>query len=159
MGRFIAGLATLLLGTSPVWAGELDRDCTGPKGKAINPGDKVLSPSKATGLQTLLPSNGKDALGKGSELDEESPTQAYRVGGWGRGWGGWGRGWGGWGWGRGWYGYRGWGWGWGGWRWGWPYYARAWAWGWPNYAGLWRPYVGYGYGAAYADYPYSDYCW
>jgi hypothetical protein len=82
---------------------------------------------------------------KGSELDGESPTQAWwcrpRFGcGWG-GWGGWGRcGWGGWG---------GWGLrncGWGGWG-GWGCGYRALSCGWPAYGfcGGFYPYYFTGY--------------
>jgi hypothetical protein len=172
MVRLMAGLAVALLGAAPVWAGELDGDFAGAQSKATKA--QAVAPALSSPAQQI---DAKAGLAKGSELDDESPAQAYRGGwgggrgwgGWGRGgWGGWGRGgWGGWGrgwggWGRGWYGYRGWGWGrgWGGWGGGWPYYASAWrwGWGWPYYASLWRPYVGYyGYGPAYYD-SYS-YCW
>jgi hypothetical protein len=160
MYRLIAGITVALLGAAPVWAGELDGDFGGAARKAPTAGEKILPASTST---AKLPGKGQAVLAKGSELDDESPTQARRGGwgrgwggygrgwgGWGRGWGGWGRGWGGWGWGRGWYGYRGWGW---------PYYASAWrwGWGWPYYASLWRPYRGYDYGSYY--YPYYDYCW
>ena len=162
MVRLMVGLAVGLLGAASVQAGELDGDFPGAQGKA--PKAQVIAIS--TALTALAQkTDAKSALAKGSELDDESPAQAYR-GGWGRGWGGWGRGsggwgrgWGGWGWGgwgRGWYGYR----GWGGGGWGWPYYARAWRWGygWPYYASLYLPSVGYySYAPAYYD-PYA-YCW
>jgi hypothetical protein len=63
------------------------------------------------------------ALAAATELDRETPSQAWFV----RRWGGWGWGWGrpwGWGWGRPW------GWGWGrplAWGLGW---GRPWGWGW-----------------------------
>jgi hypothetical protein len=154
--RLIAGLVVALLGAVPVWAGELDGDFAGPKGQSLKAGEKIRpAPAEPT-------DRGKSDLAKGSELDDESPAQAYRGGGgrgWGgRGWGGGGRGWGG-GYGRGW---GGWGRGWGGWGRGWyggwgrGWYG-GWGWGWPYYAGLWRPYWGYGYGS-YFD-PYYAYGW
>jgi hypothetical protein len=185
MLRINSVLTIAILSAAPAWAGELDQEFVSQPSKAAKArAEKGLLPATTTAKAQLSQEQAKVALAKGSELDDESPAQAYRGGwgrgggGWGRGWGGWGRGWGGWGrgwggWGRGWYGYRGWGWGrgWGGWGWGgwgggWPYYASAWrwGWGWPYYASLWRPYVGYGYGPGYSYYPgyYYDsysYCW
>jgi hypothetical protein len=99
MKRIIASLAIVLL-ASPVWAGELDGEFAGIEGKGKKSGDKMLPASKGATLLSLLQTNAKETPAKGSELDAESPTQAFRTGwggGWGRGWGGWGRGWGGWG--------------------------------------------------------------
>src|SRR5438874_6092372 len=123
MVRLMAGLVVALLGAAPVWAGELDGDFVGVPGMAPKVQEKAIAAPLSSLAQQM---DAKAALAKSSELDEESPAQAYRRGGWGgggwgrggggwgrgwgRGWGGWGRGWGG-GWGRGWYGYRGWGWG------------------------------------------------
>ena len=171
MIRIYGVLMVAILTAVPAWAGELDKEFISQPNKAAKAGGQKDRPA-ATQLSDV-----KAATAKASELDDESPTQAYRggwgrgSGGWGRGWGGWGRGWGGWGrgwggWGGGWYGYRGWGWGrgWSGWGGsGWPYYASAWrwGWGWPYYASLWRPYVGYGYYPySYSGYYYPyDYCW
>jgi hypothetical protein len=114
------GLAT------PVWAGELDRE--------FKAGD-VKAPATAprSSPKTVI------ELVSGSELDQESPTQAWRRGGWGGHYGGWGGHYGGWG-GR----YGGWGHGWG---YGHVGYHRSY------YGGF---YGGWGYGASYA-YPYSYY--
>ena len=123
-------------------AGELDREYKGGDAKGSVATTKAL-PEPATKVST------------GTELDDESPTQAHRRGwgwggGWGRGWGGWGGGWGwggrGWGWGRGWGVSVGWGGGWGGWGWG----GRGWGWGggWGGY----RSYYGVGYWPSYSYY-------
>jgi hypothetical protein len=133
-------------------AGELDREFKGGDVKA-----KATAPESAT----------KSAIERvaGTELDKESPTQAWRRGGWGwgggwgrgwgwgggwgRGWGvGWGRGWGGWGWGRGWGVSVGWGGGWGGWGWG-------SGWGWPGWGwgGGWGWSPGWGWGTVSVGFP------
>src|SRR5437868_309348 len=101
MVRLMAGLAVALLSAASVRAGELDGDFSGAQGKAPKVQAKTISPALASLAQNT---DANSALAKGSELDDESPAQAYRSGwgrgGWGRGWGGGGRGWGGWG--RGW---------------------------------------------------------
>jgi hypothetical protein len=144
--HLVAVAAALSLGT-PIFAGELDREFKQSRGEVLETASKA-----ATG-----PASEKLARPQlaGSELDEESPTQAwhYRRGwGYGGGWG-YGRGWGGysvgWGYGRGW-GYGG---GWGGYRVGWGGYGYGFSsWNRPFYGGLgfssyypsWG-YVSYGY--------------
>jgi hypothetical protein len=133
MLRLITGLAALLM-AGPALAGELDREYSGKKtgspavsGKSSSPSNNAALAQRQSGTENA----------RASELDEESPTQAYRRGGWGGGWrGGWGGGW------RGgyWGGYRGWG-GYYGWR-------RPWG-------GYWGgPYVGIGIGyPSYYGYP------
>jgi hypothetical protein len=98
--------------------------------------DKEAAKSNAAPAAVAATTTNSPAVG--TELDKESPQDAYHHhGGWGGGWGhrGWGGGWGG-------YGYRGWGGGWGGYgyrsfggfyR---PYYSGF---------GFFRPYYGYGY--------------
>jgi hypothetical protein len=93
MRAMICGLALFALAPA-VGAGELDREGTPAKSALVAPADAT---AKAPA---------------GSEMDKESPRDAYfyrgHWGGWGGGWGyrgfGWGGGWGGWG-------YRGLGWG------------------------------------------------
>lgn len=94
---FVAGL------TLPLVAGEMDNDTT----------TKKTQPAATLGYGAV------NTATAASELDQESPTQAWRR----YGWGGWGCG------------YRGgWGYGWGvGYR---PYYG-GWGWG-----GYYRPYYG-----------------
>ena len=114
-------------------AGELDREFKGGDANGSTATPKAL-PEPASTAST------------GTELDDESPTQAHRRG-WGGGWGGWGwggRGWGwgggGWGWGGGWG--RGWGGGWGG--------GGGGGWGWGGYRSY---YGGLGYWPSYSFYP------
>src|SRR6266852_3046238 len=96
MVRLMAGLAVALLGTAPVWAGELDGDFVGAPAKAHKVQEKAIAaPLPSLAQQT----DAKAAVATSSELEEESPAQAYRRGGGGGGGGG-GRGGGG-GWGRG----------------------------------------------------------
>ena len=124
-----------------LWAARLDKDFAGKQG-----------PFRSRCMSRHTLSSGRHTSRGRTELDRETPAQAWRFRGWGgRGWGGWGRGgWGrGWGWGgRGW---GGWGWGhrWGGWGWGgygWGGYGwGGWGWGWPSYS------VGY--------YSPSDHSW
>jgi hypothetical protein len=119
-------------------AGELDREFKGGDAKGSVTTPKAL-PETASKVST------------GTELDDESPTQAWRryggyggwgrgYGGWGHGYGGWGRGYGGWGHGRGWgvsigVGYGGWGYG-----------------GWGGYGSWYRPYYGVSYWPSYSYY-------
>src|SRR5216683_4373848 len=143
MVRIMMALAVALLAVAPVAADELDKEFGAIAGKTPQAVLKSGGPQTNSASTPSLKdqSDAKTAWMKGSELDDESPTQAYRAGwggGRGRGWGGWGRGWSG-GWGGGWGGWWGRGWGWNrGWGWG--------GWGWPYYASIWRPYVGYGLG-------------
>ena len=118
----------------PAVAGELDREYQGSDAKATA---AKTSPVAASKLATA------------TELDKESPTQAWRRGGWGGGFrGGWGHGWG-----------RGWGWGHVGWyR---PYHGFYGSWGWPSYYSYWPTYyyptVGYAYYPGYVSYGYPGY--
>jgi hypothetical protein len=166
MVRIMMALGIALLAVRPVAADELDKEFgdVGSKTRLAAPKSTLASADPSGAVPSLKEqSDAKASMKKGSELDDESPAQAYRGGwggGWGRRWGGWGRGW--YGGGRGW-GWGGWGRGWGGWwgrGWGWN---RGWGWGgwgggWPYYASLSRPYIGYGYGSGYY-YPYGGYCW
>jgi hypothetical protein len=149
MKTHIIALAVVWGLATPGFAGELDREFKGSDAKA----PAAPQPSAKPAIEVV----------SGTELDDESPTQAGRYyGGWRGGWGhghGWGGGWGygrGWGWGAsvGW-GY-GRGWGWGGWGYGgyrsWyrPYYGFYGGLGyWPSY--YYRPF--YPYYSAYAYYP------
>jgi hypothetical protein len=124
------GLAT------PVWAGELDREFKAGDVKA-----PATAPRPSAGSAIELVS--------GTELDEESPTQAWRRGGWGGHYGGWGHGWGG-------HYHGGWGHGWGyghvGYR---PYYGFYGASYWPS-SYYYRPYYSY-YSPVYAYSYYPTY--
>src|SRR5438128_4370423 len=138
MLRLFTGLAAVALMAGPALAGELDGEFAGKKNGS--PVVTAKTPSPSTNAALAKEQSAADKA-KASELDQESPTQAYRRGGWGGGWrGGWGGGWRG-GWGGGWGGYyRGWG-GYYGWR-------RPW--------GYWGgPYVNLSFGYAYYGYPYA----
>jgi hypothetical protein len=123
MKRALASLIVALLMSAPLVAGELDQE--------------IKSPAKPEALAVKAPSTPV------SELDAESPTQA-----WGRyRWGAWGCGYRGWGWG----GYGGWGVGfyrpWGGWCGGWGgCYPR---WGWGVNVGFYRPWGGFYHGGCW----------
>jgi len=144
MVRLTASLAVTLLVGAPLCAGELDKEFA-TRGPAT-PQEK-----SAIALVKTAPTQEASAPAKASELDDETPADAIRRGGWGGWHGGWGRGWGSGGWGRGWGwgGYRGWGWGWRGGRW----------WG----AGLRYAYWPAYYYPGYASYAYYGYpgaaCW
>jgi hypothetical protein len=163
MVRHLTGLAIALVTTTPLWAGELDREFVGsaPKTQVLPAGRNEAQPAESSAIPATV------ASARRSELDRESPTQASRGGGghwggghWGGYWGGRGWGWGGrgWGWGGRYWGY---GWGWGSRYWGWgrPYWAwGGWGWGYPYYGygayvsvpgvyvGVGYPAFGYGYG-------------
>jgi hypothetical protein len=140
MLRLLTGLAAALLLAGAACAGELDAEFAGKQATTASLTDQKASPS----TNRLLP--GEKDLQKplASELDQESPAQAYR--GWRGGWHG----------GYRWGGYRGY---YGGYRWGgyygyrpWGYYGwrRSWYWGLP-YVNL---VIGYPY---YYPYPYYGY--
>ncbi|HEX3150008.1 MAG TPA: hypothetical protein VHR66_18165 [Gemmataceae bacterium] len=151
--HLIAAVAVICL-AMPVSAGELDREFKGADVKALT-----------------TTAGSKDKSVASTELDKESPVQAWRRGGWGGFHGGWGwgggyRGWGGyhggWGWGVGYRGWGGYGYGWGGYR-GWGLSA---AYYWPSYSyfpSYYYPAVSYSYYPAwgYVNYGYPSYycCW
>lgn len=132
MIRYCMGLlAIVLFAGSQAYCGELDNEFPG-KSAPVN---KAVATPAHTQMTSLAP------VKAGTEMDRETPSQAWGRG-WGggyRGWGGWGRGWGGWG-------YRGWGW---------PgyvagFYAPYYAW--PVYAYGYSPIVRAGWG-------YPGWCW
>src|SRR2546421_11246583 len=133
MLRFLTGLAAMALTAGSALAGELDGEFAGKKVSSPIVAGKTTS--SAAGAVSAKQQSATDKAGT-SELDQESPTQAYRRGGWGGGWrGGWGGGWRG-----GWGGYyRGWG----------GYYGGRRPWG---YWG--SPYVNLSFGYPYYGYPY-----
>jgi hypothetical protein len=111
----------------PAFAGELDREFKG-------------SDVKVRATATAPPTDLASTRVSGTELDEESPTQAWRRGGWGGHYGGWGHGWGG--------HYHGGG-----------YYHGGWGHGWGyGHVGYHRSYYGF-YGASYwpSSYYYRPY--
>jgi hypothetical protein len=137
MLRLLASAVTGMLVLGAVRAGELDKEFAGKKAISANAANDLNAPTA-------------DKV-KASELDDESPDQAYR------GWrGGWGRGYRGYGWSGG---YRGYGWGAGYRGYGWGGYNRPYGYGW-NRAYWGVPYVNlsFGYPAYYAPYySYSPY--
>src|SRR5262245_34581694 len=138
MLRLMIGLAAALLLTAAVGAGEMDGEFAGKQAATASTTDTNASSSRHARL--LGPGGIEQPLA--SELDQESPTQAYR--GWRGGWGG----------GYRWGGYRGY---YGGYRWGGSYGYRPWGyygWGRPWYGGV--PYVSVAIGYPYY-YPYPYY--
>src|SRR4051794_25936518 len=127
MRTHLIALAAVWGLVTPVGAGELDREFKGGDAKA-----SATAPSPKSVI----------AVVSGTELDKDSPTQAWRRGGWGGHYGGWGGHYGGWGHHGGWGHYGGWGQGWG--------YGHV---GYRSYYGF---YGGWGYGASYYR-PYSYY--
>jgi hypothetical protein len=158
MRMHLIAIAAVICLAVPLSAGELDREFKGGDVKALA---TVARPSTAPSDKTIA----------STELDKESPTQAWRRGGWGGYHGGWGwgggyRGWGGyhggWGWGGGYRGWGGYGLGWGGGYRGWGLSA---AYYYPSYsfASYYYPSVSYSYYpawgyASYYGYP-SYYYW
>ena len=128
MRTHLITLAAVLGLATPLWAGELDREFKG-------------SDTKVPPAAPQAPSTSAGELASGTELDDESPTQAHRRWGWGVGYG---RGWGGWGYG---------GWGYGGWHR--PYYGYYGGWGWPSYG--YRPYHSFYYPTYAYSYPLWSY--
>jgi len=122
----LPALAAALGLAIPAFAGELDREFKG-------------SDVKVRGTATAPATEVASTRVSGTELDDESPTQAWRRHGWGGGWG---------------HGYRGWGGGWGvGYRsWYRPSYGFYGGLGyWPSY------YHGSFYASYYPSYAYSYY--
>ena len=143
MLRLMTGLAAALLLTGAALAGEMDIEFAGKEAATASTADKRAHPS----TKAMLPAERDVEQPLASELDQESPTQAYR--GWRGGWGGGYRSGGyrgyyaGYRWG-GYYGYR--PWGYYGWR-------RPWYWGIP-YVSLG---IGYPYYYAYPNYSTYSY--
>ncbi len=153
MLRYLTGVTAALVLALPVSAGELDREFAGKPGAVAGKASPSETGAQAAKVGELL-----------GELDDESPTQAWRR----HGYGGWRHG--GWGWrGHGWGGY-----GWRGYGWGYPRYSFSLSLGYggyggyggwyrPWYHGYYRPYyypISYAYYPAYSYYyPSWGYCW
>ena len=146
MTRYLWCLAIAVLAGTSLRAGELDEEFAA-KSPATPTVQKRIAPVNVVtaGLSARAGKASADGW-KASEMDAETPTQAWH-GGWG------GCGWRGCGWRGGWGGY-----GWGGWRGGWGGYGWG---GWGGYGwrgwglGYYPSYFGYGYGG----YPGWGSCW
>jgi hypothetical protein len=150
MRRLLSCLAAFLLVEGSLRAGELDAEF----GPALTVPRPAATPAEAAAPEAPLAVAGRDERLPGwtaSELDAETPTQAFHGGGFHGGFGGFHGGFGGFrggfggfggfrggfggfggfgrvgfgGWGGGWGGWGGWGWGFPGWGWGYP----GWGWG------------------------------